>query len=214
MLAALDIAAPPPPPHSGLLSTHCATVCQLLIPLPLLQPPLHVFHEKSLELPISSFLFSWQLGASLAVGVDIDELAVSAASHNAGLNGLRVGHDFTALLPGVDEAMGPRICNAVTEMEGGKGFDNEFDIVVANILVNPLVELAPSLATWTKTGGIIGLSGVLTSQVGLHGVVQYVFHAHQCIHNHICLSFSYCFLCVGGCSGASVFKLGPSTRSV
>ena len=147
--------------------------------------PLSTFFQAIFQSP--DLFLSLQLGATLAIGVDIDELAVSAASHNAGLNGLRAGHDFTALLSGVDEAMGPRIRSAVAEMEGGEGCNNEIDVLVANILVNPLVELAPSLATWTKPGGIIGLSGVLTSQVGLCGTILCVDQVVSCAFTTMCI---------------------------
>ena len=41
----------------------------------------------------------------------------------------------------------------------------QFDIVVANILTNPLCVLAPLLAERTRQGGLIALSGILSSQV-------------------------------------------------
>ena len=40
-----------------------------------------------------------------------------------------------------------------------------FDLVVANILKGPLVELAPTLAAHSKPGGRLGLSGILEGQV-------------------------------------------------
>jgi ribosomal protein L11 methyltransferase len=39
-----------------------------------------------------------------------------------------------------------------------------YDLVIANILARPLVALAPQLATATRRGGVLVLSGVLTSQ--------------------------------------------------
>jgi ribosomal protein L11 methyltransferase len=39
-----------------------------------------------------------------------------------------------------------------------------FDIVVANILANTLVELAPALAAKLTAGGVVLLSGILTPQ--------------------------------------------------
>ena len=41
-----------------------------------------------------------------------------------------------------------------------------FDVVVANILANPLRLLAPALAVRTRPGGRIVLSGVLAEQAG------------------------------------------------
>ena len=40
----------------------------------------------------------------------------------------------------------------------------QYDVVVANILTNPLRALAPLLAGATKTGGRIVLSGILAEQ--------------------------------------------------
>ena len=51
---------------------------------------------------------------------------------------------------------------------GGKELLREvlpFDLVVANILANPLIELAPALTGLTQTGGMIVLSGILEHQV-------------------------------------------------
>ncbi|HET8707752.1 MAG TPA: 50S ribosomal protein L11 methyltransferase, partial [Pseudomonadales bacterium] len=42
--------------------------------------------------------------------------------------------------------------------------DVQVDVVVANILANPLIELAPRLAELCKAGGIIALSGILERQ--------------------------------------------------
>ena len=39
-----------------------------------------------------------------------------------------------------------------------------FDIVVANILSNPLKALAPALCSYTRTGGYLALSGILEEQ--------------------------------------------------
>lgn len=41
----------------------------------------------------------------------------------------------------------------------------EADLVIANILANPLISLAPTLANMTKAGGQIVLSGILKEQV-------------------------------------------------
>ena len=39
-----------------------------------------------------------------------------------------------------------------------------YDIVVSNILAQPLIVLAPLLAARTRAGGLIALSGILDSQ--------------------------------------------------
>ncbi len=82
-----------------------------------------------------------KLGAADVLGVDIDERAIEAAADNAARNGvaLRLAHSKQAL----------------TET---------FDIVVANILTNPLCVLAPLLSARVAAGGRIALSGVLAGQ--------------------------------------------------
>lgn len=81
------------------------------------------------------------LGAASTVGVDIDEQAVQATEDNAKVNRVEV----QALLP------------------DGLA-DGQFDVVVANILSNPLKVLAPMLSGRVRSGGQLILSGVLERQ--------------------------------------------------
>lgn len=83
-----------------------------------------------------------KLGAGSATGVDIDEQAILASKGNAVQN--KTAADF--YLP--DELP-----------------EGSFDIVIANILANPLRMLGDMLASRTKTGGRIVLSGILEEQV-------------------------------------------------
>jgi len=82
-----------------------------------------------------------KLGARRAVGTDIDPQALAASAANAHANSV------TATFIPPDEIGADR-----------------FDIVVANILANPLIVLAPVLATRVRDGGRIALSGVLEPQ--------------------------------------------------
>ncbi len=82
-----------------------------------------------------------KLGAKHVIGVDIDPLALVASRYNAGQN--RVAATFV----GTD---GPRLHPA--------------DVVMANILSNPLKILAPLLAGLTVPGGHLVLSGILAPQ--------------------------------------------------
>eukprot|EP00850_Spirogloea_muscicola_P007952 SM000041S15511 [mRNA] locus=s41:529248:532212:+ [translate_table: standard] len=113
----------------------------------------------------SCFSAAEQLQGSRAVGVDIDPLAVSSAMHNARLNGYAPPVFETVLRApdGGDPAAPGRL------QQAGKWPASEgaglFDIVVANILVGPLLLLAPLLASYARPGGRIALSGILTSQV-------------------------------------------------
>jgi ribosomal protein L11 methyltransferase len=82
-----------------------------------------------------------RLGAGSVVGVDIDPQAVGAARDNAERNGVAI--EF--MLP---DQLRP----------GG------YDVVVANILTNPLKALMPLLAAHVRPGGRIALSGILEAQ--------------------------------------------------
>jgi len=82
-----------------------------------------------------------KLGAGETVGIDIDPAALTTATDNAQRNGvsLCVAHSSAPL-------------------------DERFDLVVANILTNPLMLLAPLLTSRLQPGGRIALSGVLETQ--------------------------------------------------
>lgn len=82
-----------------------------------------------------------RLGAGRIVGVDIDPAAVTSARENARRNNVE------AEFFGVGTALGVGA-----------------DLLVANILANPLKVLAPLLAQYTRCGGGIALSGVLIAQ--------------------------------------------------
>jgi ribosomal protein L11 methyltransferase len=87
-----------------------------------------------------------RLGAGAVTGVDIDPQAVATARANARGNG--VDAQYTTPEPFAGDP------------------DRRFDLVVANILANPLIVLAPSLARRVRPGGTLLLSGVLERQAG------------------------------------------------
>lgn len=82
-----------------------------------------------------------RLGADPVMGVDIDDNALIAARDNADNNQVSMALRHTR-----------------------ESLDETFDVVVANILTNPLCVLAPLLAARVAPGGHIVLSGVLASQ--------------------------------------------------
>jgi ribosomal protein L11 methyltransferase len=84
-----------------------------------------------------------RLGARIATAMDIDPQALLATRENAGRN------DVLARLQVTDDR----------EVNGARA-----DVVLANILAGPLVELAPVLAACTGPGGRIALSGLLLEQ--------------------------------------------------
>ncbi|KAH8937244.1 hypothetical protein BDL97_16G017000, partial [Sphagnum fallax] len=97
-------------------------------------------------LPIAAL----KMGVDGAVGVDIDPMAITSTKYNASLNNIEP-HMFQVLEASGDD-------NPLTL---GKG---KFDIVVANILLNSLVQLATCIAAYTKPQGLVGLSGILVDQ--------------------------------------------------
>lgn len=88
-----------------------------------------------------------KLGAKKVFAIDNDPQALEAAIHNSQQNGCHPSV-FTTFLP---EKTPPDIKKA--------------DLVIANILAQPLVELAPKLASLTRIGGKILLSGILINQI-------------------------------------------------
>lgn len=89
-------------------------------------------------------------GAGKAVGTDLDPCAVEAVRQNMEANGIRQ-EDFTMM-----------IGNIITEKEvQDKVGYLCYDIVVANILANVLVELTPVIVEQLKPGGIYITSGII-----------------------------------------------------
>ncbi len=92
-----------------------------------------------------------KLGAGHVVGVDIDPQAIAASRNNAMLNQCYKNVEFHT-----------------AHFEAGAGAHNRAtdvaDVVVANILANPLIMLAPVLIGATRAGGRIALSGILSEQ--------------------------------------------------
>ncbi len=84
-----------------------------------------------------------KMGAGDIVALDIDENALTAARQNAAQNGIK---NITFL-------------NADQKVLG------KFDVVIANILANPLRLLAPALCGYVERGGYLILSGILESQI-------------------------------------------------
>ncbi|SEQ58473.1 50S ribosomal protein L11 methyltransferase [Nitrosomonas ureae] len=91
-----------------------------------------------------------KLGASHVAGIDIDPQAVKASQENAIRNHCSASQFFFT----TDH-------RAVTRDMQPQG---QADIVVANILANPLIMLAPVLAQLVRQQGFIALSGILQQQ--------------------------------------------------
>lgn len=89
-------------------------------------------------------LAALKLGAGTALGTDIDEVALHVAKENAALNGM---------------ADRLRLNNQDPDAEGPV-----FDVVVANILAAPLIDMADLLHNAMAPGATLFLSGLLVEQ--------------------------------------------------
>lgn len=95
------------------------------------------------------------MGAAFSVGIDIEPQALSSAGQNIALNAIESGRMALFLAP-VKDQMGS---------DGLKTRIESFDVIVANILLNPIMELAEELVSYGKPGAVFGLSGILHDQV-------------------------------------------------
>ncbi len=89
-----------------------------------------------------------KLGAGRALGIDNDPQAVVASRDNAGRNGV-ADEEFLVVLP---------------EQAPQTAWAGQADLVVANILANPLIELSEGILAYLKPGGTVLLAGLLDEQ--------------------------------------------------
>jgi ribosomal protein L11 methyltransferase len=89
-----------------------------------------------------------------AIATDIDPIAIDVARDNAAINGVPLGHGGGELLLAVADGMDSPMLAARAP----------FDLIIANILAGPLIELAPAFANALAPGGTIILAGLLDTQ--------------------------------------------------
>jgi ribosomal protein L11 methyltransferase len=88
------------------------------------------------------------------IATDIDPVAVDVSRDNAAINRVRLGHGAGELLLAVADGMDSPMLAARAP----------FDLLIANILAGPLIELAPSFAQAITPGATIMLAGLLDTQ--------------------------------------------------
>ena len=88
------------------------------------------------------------------IATDIDPVAVDVSQDNAAINGVKLGHGPGELLLAVADGMDSALLAARAP----------FDLLIANILAGPLIELAPSFSAALAPGGHILLAGLLDTQ--------------------------------------------------
>ena len=85
---------------------------------------------------------------------DIDPVSIEVTVENAEINGISIGQNIgqiaLCVAPGTDHEIIQRRA--------------PYDLVVANILAGPLIELAPSLSAILQEGGTLVLAGLLNTQ--------------------------------------------------
>ena len=92
--------------------------------------------------------------AARAAASDIDPVSIEVSEENAAINGVRLGRARGQLELAVAAGMDhPRLKARAP-----------FDLVLANILAGPLIELAPSVAGALEPGGRLVLAGLLDHQ--------------------------------------------------
>lgn len=94
--------------------------------------------------------------AARALASDIDPVSIEVAAENAAINGIAIGRARGQL-----------------ELVVAAGLDHDrlqakapYDLVIANILAGPLIELAPAITAALAPGGRLILAGLLDHQAG------------------------------------------------
>ena len=94
------------------------------------------------------------------IATDIDPIAVEVSEDNAAINHVRLGHAPGELILAVADGMGSPLLEARAP----------FDLIIANILAGPLLQLAPAFAQALAPSGTIILAGLLESQA--EGIIE------------------------------------------
>ncbi|HSQ98380.1 MAG TPA: 50S ribosomal protein L11 methyltransferase [Sphingomicrobium sp.] len=99
------------------------------------------------------------------IATDIDGIALEVTRDNAAINRIRLGHGAGELLLARADGMDSPLLSARAP----------FDLIIANILAGPLIDLAPDFARSLQAGGSILLAGLLDKQVD---AVSAAYQAH------------------------------------
>ncbi|HZU51741.1 MAG TPA: 50S ribosomal protein L11 methyltransferase [Sphingomicrobium sp.] len=88
------------------------------------------------------------------IASDIDPIAIDVARENAAINGVKQGHGRGELLLAQADGMSSALLSARAP----------FDLIIANILAAPLIDLAGDFAKALSPGGMVVLAGLLDTQ--------------------------------------------------
>ena len=89
-----------------------------------------------------------------AIATDIDPISIDVTRDNAAINGVKLGHGAGELLLAVADGMDHPMVTARAP----------YDLLIANILAGPLIELAPAFAKAVAPGATLILAGLLDTQ--------------------------------------------------
>ena len=88
------------------------------------------------------------------IATDIDPVAIDVARDNAAINGIALGHGEGELLLAVAEGLDGEMLVARAP----------YELIIANILAGPLIELAATMGKAVLRAGTVVLAGLLESQ--------------------------------------------------
>ena len=89
-----------------------------------------------------------------AIATDIDPISIDVTNDNARINNVKIGHAPGELLLTVADGMDhPMLATRAP-----------YDLLIANILAGPLIDLAPAFASAVTPDGILVLAGLLDTQ--------------------------------------------------
>ncbi len=89
-----------------------------------------------------------------AIATDIDPISIDVTADNARINRVTIGHGAGELLLAVADGMEHEMLVARAP----------FDLLIANILAGPLIDLAPAFASSVASGATLVLAGLLDTQ--------------------------------------------------
>jgi len=89
------------------------------------------------------------------IASDVDPIAIDVTCKNAATNNVKLGTGRSALALCTASGTDHRLIKARAP----------YDLLIANILAGPLIELAPGFAASLKPGGTLILAGLMTSQI-------------------------------------------------
>ena len=113
--------------------------------------------ERVLDLGCGSGILSiaaLRLGAASALAVDIDEQCLTVARDNAALNG--IGPDTYTV----------RVGDLFTDEGFRASLGGGYDILLANIVADVIIALAPFVRSLLRPGGLFLCSGIIDTRAG------------------------------------------------